>query len=264
MMARGCDSPDTVPGMDDASGMGDIAGLRLPPLFRAVATGGLDPLAVARHEAARGTDAGLIAHDIAPDRLRAALVLAPEEALESAVAALVACGVGFQNAMGELAPPETAVYLTWQGGIRLNGASCGRLRAIADTRDARRIPGWLVIGLDLWLALPAGVEPGRIPDRTSLAEEGCGDILPAQLLESWARHSLIWLNALQDGARDPLFQAWHGLVEGIGSTIAVDDRGTPRSGLFEGVEPDFAMRLKTGAGRVTIPLVSVLENEDET
>lgn len=238
--------------------------LRLPPLFQAMATPGLDPFAVACDEAARGTDAGLITHDVSSGQLRAALVLAPEEALETAVAALVACSVGFQNAMGELAPPETAVFLTWQGGILLNGASCGRLRVAADSVDPAHVPGWLVIGLEVRLTSPGDDEPGHFPDRTSLDAEGCGDVRPALLLESWARHSLVWLNGLQEGARDALFDAWHGLVDGIGGTIAVQDRGTPRAGLFEGLGPDFAMRLKTDAGEVSIPLVSLVESKERT
>ena len=64
------------------------------------------------------------------------------------MAALPACAVGFQNALGALAPPEVAVHLDWAGGVRVNGAHCGRLRAAADTRDPLAVPGWLVVGLD--------------------------------------------------------------------------------------------------------------------
>ncbi|MDP2738655.1 MAG: P-loop NTPase [Pseudorhodobacter sp.] len=35
------------------------------------------------------------------------------------------CAVGAQNALGALAPPESAVHLDWTGGIRLNGGHCG-------------------------------------------------------------------------------------------------------------------------------------------
>ena len=68
-------------------------------------------------------------------RLMAAMVMAPEVPLEDAMAMLPTCGVGFQNALGALAPPEVAVHLEWAGGLRINGASCGRMRVAAGGND---------------------------------------------------------------------------------------------------------------------------------
>ena len=103
-----------------------------PPLMsgRAV-TGATHPFDVARDLAAEGCDAGLIVHNVTANHLMAAIVLAPEVPLAEAMVMLPTCGVGFQNAFGALAPPEVAVQLEWSGGIRLNGASCGRLRVAA-------------------------------------------------------------------------------------------------------------------------------------
>ena len=59
-----------------------------------------------------GCDAGLVVHNISPDTLRAAIVFAPEVTLEEAIVMLPTCGIGFQNALGALAPPAVAVHLT--------------------------------------------------------------------------------------------------------------------------------------------------------
>src|SRR6056297_70589 len=116
---------------------------------------GIDPFEKACAMAALGCDAGLIVHNVAANRLAAALVMAPEVPLEQAMAMLPLCGVGFQNALGALGPPEVAVHLEWAGGLRVNGATCGRLRALASTNVPAQSPEWLVVGLELPLVLAA-------------------------------------------------------------------------------------------------------------
>ena len=107
-----------------------------PPLMSGHAVSGdQDPFETACIKAVQGCDAGLVVYNLGADLLRAALVFAPEVALRDAVAMLPTCGVGFQNALGALAPPEVAVHLEWDGGIRVNGARCGQLRAMASTND---------------------------------------------------------------------------------------------------------------------------------
>lgn len=79
------------------------------------------------------------------------------------------CGVGFQNALGALAPPEVAVQLTWDGGIRVNGAGCGFLQARASRSEARAVPEWLVVGIEISL-MQTETDPGANPDVTALHE----------------------------------------------------------------------------------------------
>ncbi|MEL6679955.1 MAG: biotin/lipoate--protein ligase family protein, partial [Pseudomonadota bacterium] len=168
-----------------------------PPLLSGLAVGaGLDPFAKAMSMAMIGCDSGLVTYAEAEGRLCWALVLAPEGPLEEAMAMVLAAGVAFSDALGALGPPETAVHLEWPGTIRLNGAQVGAIRAgiaDADMDPAREVP-WLCLGLDVALKMEAGREPGYDPDRTTLAEEGCGDIGATQLLESWSRHMLVWIN----------------------------------------------------------------------
>ena len=80
-------------------------------------------MAEAARQATLGCDAGLVAYVLRPDMVEAAVVFAPEVPLAKAMAMLPLCGVGFQNALGALAPPEVAVHLEWQGGIRNPGAA---------------------------------------------------------------------------------------------------------------------------------------------
>ncbi len=230
-----------------------------PPLMQGHAVdAGIDPFEKACAMAALGCDAGTIVYNIGADRLAAALIMAPEVPLEQAMAMLPTCGVGFQNALGAIAPPEVAVHLEWAGGLRVNGASCGRLRVMAGTDRPDALPGWLVVGLDLPLIL-AGTAPGDAPDRTALYEEGCADIDPTGLLEGWARHTLVWITRWEDadGPR-ALHAEWRGLAHGMGETITLQGQ----TGTFMGVDENFGMLLRTEDGDTRlVPLSTVLETE---
>ncbi len=235
--------------------------VRFPPLFTGQElSGGGDPFAKACARAALGCDAGLIVHALSADRLRAAVVFAPEEPLEQAMVALCACGVGFQNALGALAPPEVAVHLTWDGLIRVNGAVCGRLRVAAADDDPQRTPDWLVVGLELQILPRAGAEPGLSPDETCLHLEGCAGVSPPRLLEAWARHLLLWINRLESEGRAPLHAEWRGLIEEIGREVSRRWRGAQLCGTFVGVDENFGMLLRTGEETHLIPMSSLLEN----
>ncbi|HCB53357.1 MAG TPA: hypothetical protein DEP41_05900, partial [Rhodobacter sp.] len=58
---------------------------RFPPLLHGLATGPTNPFTVACDQAKEGVDAGLLTWSVGFDRMRAALVLAPETALEVAM-----------------------------------------------------------------------------------------------------------------------------------------------------------------------------------
>ncbi|WP_425044124.1 DUF4444 domain-containing protein [Primorskyibacter sp. S87] len=226
-----------------------------PPLMTGQpASGGEDPFDRAQALAALGCDGGTVVYNVQVDRLRASIVFAPEVPLEQAMTMLPLCAVGFQNALGALAPPEVAVHLDWAGGIRVNGAQCGRFRVAASERDPNKVPDWLVVGLDLPL-LQTAQDPGQTPDVTALFDEGCADLDPVGLLESWTRHSLVWINRWEEDGNAPLHAEWMGLVWGVGEPIALFDR----QGSFLGVDENFGMLLRESDGTHLIPLSRILE-----
>ena len=226
-----------------------------PPLFTGYASAGGDPFALAVQAARDGTEAGLVIHDVAPERLRAAVVFAPEVPLARAAIMLPLCGVGFQNALGVLAPPVVAIHLGWDGTIYVNGGRCGALRMAASTDEPDRVPDWLVIGLVLDLS-PATAEGGTDPDRTALFAEGCGDVAAADLLAAWLRHTLSWLDTWDNQGTAPLHREWSGLVRGLNETLSV----AGRTGTFLGTDEGLNLLLKTDTGTDLIPLTSLLKD----
>ena len=226
---------------------------QFPALFSGEAVKG-DPFAQACGRAAEGCDAGLVFYDLAPDRLRAAIVFAPETALQDALAALPVCGVGFQNALGALGPPEIAVHLGWDGPIYVNGGRCGAFRVAASPKDPMTEPDWLVVGLDLWL-WPASEEGGLTPDQTALYAEGCAEVDAVELLEAWVRHTLVGLNSWADDGLASLHREWGGLAHGKGTDIDV----LGQAGHFVGVDERFGLLLRQGDKTRLIALTELLE-----
>lgn len=234
-----------------------------PPLFVGMPVAAhVDPFSKAIAEATLGCDSGLIVYAAGGDTLRAAIVFAPEQSLDEAMAVLPACGVGFQNALGALAPPEVAVHLSWQGAIFVNGARCGGLRAAASDADGTREPHWIVIGLEVpFLPLNADA-PGATPEATSLFEEGCAEVEPILLLEAWARHTLVWISRLEESGPRVLHKEWRGLARDLGEEVTLTLQGKSYDGTFLGVDETFGMLLRDGATTTVLPLRMVLTTGD--
>lgn len=233
-----------------------MSGPVFPPLMSGLAvTGAMEAFGTACAKAVAGCDAGLVVHNLGADVMQAALVLAPEVPLAQAMTMLPLCAVGFQNALGALAPPEVALHLGWDGALYLNGARCGRLQATASHTDPAVQPDWLVVGLTLPL-WPPSEDTGDRPDATALYAEGCADVDTVRLLEAWARHTLNWINRWEDEGARGLHAEWRGLAHGMGGTVTREGC----SGSFLGVDENFGMLLREGDDTRLIPLTTLLED----
>jgi biotin-(acetyl-CoA carboxylase) ligase len=230
------------------------AGPVFPPLMQGINAAGADPFEAACAEAAQGCDAGTILYDVTPERLQAAIVLAPEVALADAAAMLPLTGVAVQNALGALGPSELAVHLCWDGPIRVNGAVCGGLHAATDMADPTEEPGWLVTGFELVFTRPQ-IAGGDTPDETDLMSEGCGDLTPTDLLESWSRHLLNWISRWESEGMGPLHAEWSGLAYGMGQ----DGTFIGKSGHFLGLDEKLGLLLRTDGQTMLLPVTDLLE-----
>ncbi len=235
---------------------------RFPPLLQGVRVkGAIDPVAKGCALAELGCDAGTVVYNLAADRMSTAIVLAPEVSLEDSMAALPVCGLGLQNALGALAPPEVSVHLGWTGGIFVNGARCGRFRSDCSDRDPDAVPSWLVIGFELQVIPVDAESPGLDPNRTSLFEEGCVNVSPTDLVESWARHTLVWINRWTEEGTVAVHREWKGIARGLGEEITVGWRGRSLEGIFLGVDERFGMLLRQRRDTQLLPLSGLLASD---
>ncbi len=229
---------------------------QFPPLLDGVETReGVDPFdkALADAQSGRG-ETGNLYWSSDDDVLRAALVFEPEQPLIDALPILFAVANGLNDCIGALAPPEVGLLHVWPTGIKINGAHCGAFRVQASSWQPDTVPEWIIIGLSL--ALSSNVtDPGERPDLTALAEEGCGHLSRVRLLESWSRHTLVWINRWADDGFRPIFEAWLARADGRGDAITLEDS----TGTFLGLDEQGGLLLKTDSGPRTIPLAEALQ-----
>ena len=225
---------------------------QFPPLFKGQDAQGGDPFAMAIAAAEVGCDAGLVIFDLAADRLRAAIVFAPDLTLADAAVILPVCGVGLQNAIGALGPPEVSVQFGWDGTVYVNGGRCGVLRiAASGTPDVE--PDWLVIDLTLSL-WPESDETGLQPDQTALYAEGCAEIDAISLLEAWVRHTLVGINTWSDSGTAQIHREWQGLAHGLEGEVTAGNL----TGTYVGLDDRLGLLLKIDDTTTLIPLTTNL------
>lgn len=226
-----------------------------PPLLSGeVVPNNMDPFEKAVSRAIAGVDSGTVFYSEAGDTLRAALVLAPETPLEQAIQAVYVAQIGFAESLGALAPPEVPVHFQWPDRIKVNGALCGTVRFAVDVSDPDAHPNWLVLGIEVPF-IPQSDDPGANPNETCLLDEGCSDVTPMALLESWSRHTLLWLTYFLDDGFERLHKEWRPRCDTLGEEV-----DSPKPGVFVGLDEKGRMLLRTGAMTETISLIQFAEH----
>ncbi len=198
-------------------------------------------------------------------RLQLVIVLEPEVALEKAVQmiplAMVACG----DCLGVLTPPQVGVTFHWPGTIRVNGGYVGGVTAIVGGRalTAEAVPDWLVLGVNIALKHdPQNPEPGHMPDVTFLDQEGCPDLTRTQLIESYCRHFMAWLNDWNDEGFRPVHDAWLFRTEDRNKEIILDLNGVIHKGIFVGLDENGNLLLKGQDDKVeALMLLDIIEKK---
>ncbi|NRB01369.1 MAG: hypothetical protein HRU32_16440 [Rhodobacteraceae bacterium] len=212
-----------------------------PPLLKGVAVPNkADPFTKAIAAATTAeVEPGRIHYAERDDLFSVAVTFAPEEPLQSAARIGFAAMLGLNDALGALAPPEVAVHFEWPNRIKVNGAACGTMRMAASTNDPAIEPDWLIAGLNLSVQAEPSGNAGVHKDRTTLHDEGCGDVTVPRLIESWSRHLLVWVNRYLDDGFSALHAAWRDKCDTVGEQIT-----DPAAGTFTGLDENGSMLLR--------------------
>ncbi|MGI9487051.1 MAG: biotin/lipoate--protein ligase family protein [Geminicoccaceae bacterium] len=231
-----------------------------PPAFRPYAiTADLDPFERAVEMAKEGIDAGTLLWSPRQDVFECAIVLAPENSLENSMPVMLAASLGLGDALGALIPPVVAVTFGWPDRIDINGGIVGKIRLIiSETPNPTAVPDWLVIGFNL-----ANVGHWRESGQggqhvTTLTEEGCQiDLL--DLLESFSRHFLAWINRWQGDGVQPVQQAWMSRTLEVGKPVKIDLGDRFRQGTFKGLNEQCGLELVDQGRHHVIPLDAAIK-----
>jgi biotin-(acetyl-CoA carboxylase) ligase len=173
--------------------------LDLPPPFRLVTLREVgDAFAHATRVAAE-EGAGTLVYVGRFDLAEFAVVLEPEEPLKTARRALYAGLVALADALAVHAPPERPITFDWPDGVRVNGGLVGGARlAWPQGADENEPPAWLVFAAMIRTVAMGDEEPGLRPLAAALEEEGFNDLGSGQLVESFARHLMVAVDAWQE------------------------------------------------------------------
>ena len=196
-----------------------------PPLLTGHAVDALtDPFAHAIEQAGAGkAGAGDIFWSMAINTMRIALVLEPEVSRERCFEMLFVAMVAFGDATGAIVPPEIAVTYQWPARILMNDGEIGHAGLLVSEEAQDGVPDWMVLALDIRMQ-PDFVDfnPGYTVHRTTMWDEGCGDLSPADLIESTSRHMLNAIHVWSEDGFKTFHEQWTGrlrksdpMVDGI-------------------------------------------------
>ncbi len=235
-----------------------VRNLALPPIYRQVAVGKKkDPCKEAARAAHDGAADGTLFWSRRADRADCAVVLEPDQPLGTARLVCYIAMLAIGDALGALVPPTTNVEFGWPDRILVNGAIAGGIRMTAGDGAEP----WLVVGVTVQVAGdPDDDSPGRERDRTSLYEEGCAKVGAAELVESFARYFLNWVNRWQDDGFAPVKVAWLARAAELGAPITLDLAGRRHAGTFRGLDDAGELVLGGSEDRRTVGLADALRS----
>jgi biotin-(acetyl-CoA carboxylase) ligase len=172
--------------------------LDLPPPFRLVTLREVGDAFAHAQAIAAEEGAGTLVWVGRFDLVEFALVLEPDEPLRSARRALYAGLVALADALAVHAPPEKPIAFQWPDAIRVDGGLVGGARLawpVGASEDEP--PPWLVFGATIRTVSMSEGEPGLRPLGAALEEEGFDDLGSGRLVESFARHFMVAVDAWQ-------------------------------------------------------------------
>ncbi len=166
--------------------------IALPPPYTLVRSDTADVLAEAVRLAPEAGAGTLVLHE-ARGLLAFAVVLEPEEPLESAQMAFLLGMTALTDALAAHCPPERPVRILWPDEVRYDKARLGGGRfAVAPGTKPQDVPDWMVFAAELIADREGIPAPGDFPDSTSLVEE---DFEPTEaIVSSFASYLMLYFD----------------------------------------------------------------------
>jgi BirA family transcriptional regulator, biotin operon repressor / biotin---[acetyl-CoA-carboxylase] ligase len=230
-----------------------VTDLLLPPAYRAVRlVAECSALAEAIRAAAAGIEEGAFFWSDRADRLDAALLLTPDRPRQETLPVIYVAALAFADALGAFAPPPAPISFRWPGGIVIDGGLAGQISLRCAPSAADAAPAWAVLGFELNVAA-GGDEPGRTPDRTSIADEDFEGFSIAAQIEGFTRHFLARLARWDAEGLAPIAEEWSRRAFGpaFQPEIEMPDgtRATP-----VGLDAEGNLRVRQAGGEYILPL----------
>jgi len=169
--------------------------------------------------------------------LDTAIVLEPEVPMAQALQMAYVVMVAFGDAFGAVAEAEVGLHYLWPDKFMVNRAEVGHLRIAAPNgTKAGEVPDWLIFNITIEMQGEADVEPGLNPHKTTLFDEGCGEITSVGLMESFCRHFLTWVHNWEEEGFRPVHDNWIARAIGHEEIAEIKVNGETYTGKVMGVD----------------------------
>ena len=215
--------------------------LDLPPPFRLVTL--REAGDAFKHATAIAADAGAgtLVHVGRFDLAEFAVVLEPDDILRAARRAFYAGMAALADALAACAPPEKPISFVCPDAIEVDGGLVGGARlAWPPGGDEDATPAWLVFGAMIRTVALSDGEAGLRPLSAALEDEGFDDLGSGRLVESFARHLMVAIDAWQTGGFDEVAKEFlQRLPRESGVKCRLDDNGDlARNSLYDFIADD--------------------------
>lgn len=155
-----------------------------------------------------------------------AVVLEPEEPLRSARRAFYAGMAALSDALAAHAPPQTPIVCIWPDAIHVDAGLVGGGQLAWSEGPEDELPDWLVFGGMIRTVSMAEGEPGLRPLSAALEDEGFNEFGSGALVETFARHLMLHVDAWQEQGFAPVARSYLSRLEPEkGVRRDIDDNG---------------------------------------
>jgi biotin-(acetyl-CoA carboxylase) ligase len=183
--------------------------LDLPPAFREVTLREAGDAFGHAKRIAEKEGAGTLVWVRRFDMVEFAVVLEPEEPLTAARRAHYTALCALYDALAVHAPPEKLIQFDWPDAILVDGGLVAGTRiGWPEGAGEKETAPWLVFGAMVRSAILGAGEPGARPDAVSLEEEGFEELGSGKLIETFARHLMVWIDTWQQEGFRPVAEQY--------------------------------------------------------
>lgn len=236
--------------------------LAIPPVYDLVRVSAYsDAEAQARRLVAEGAADGTLVWSERENVFDCAVVLSAEGSLADTLQLVPVAQLAVTEALAAAIDPGVKVAFRWPDIIDANDRPVGRIALVVPPGCGRRdTPDWIILAVKVAIMGTAEEIFGTGRETTSLHFERCLNVTSEDILVSFCRHLLRWVNRWLDDGFEPVRRSWVLRFTEQRETIPVTvghGEGAV-SGLFSTLNRTGDLVLKVGARRRVLRLADVV------
>lgn len=187
----------------------------------------------------------------------ASLALRPQGGPAGASLYSFVAALALHDALALVCGPSARLAIKWPNDVLLNGGKVAGI--LLESAGTGQELAALAVGIGVNLvAAPSAdqLEPGALPAVSVLGATG-HSIEPGDFLDILAPAFAHWQGQLETQGFAPIRAAWLARAAGMGQPVTARTGSASRRGIFEGIDQQGALMLRTAAGCEIIPAADI-------